>query len=178
MVKASRENEKKIPRSKKILRSTFLWQFLLAAVMLAMAALFIRSEHVELRQIREQFLGIYPIYLLLGGLLTALYIFLQGEMYVQSFKTVQWKLKRRHAILLFLKRNLVSVFLPAGGFSSLTFWHSDRCHCCRSCPRLRPDKRPTAGNGSLGICLPDRPYYLFSVAFGFCSPAGMGVSGY
>jgi len=122
VVKASPENEKKIPRIKKILRSTFLWQFLLAAVMLAMAGLFIRSQHVELRQIREQFLGIYPIYLLLGGLLTALYIFLQGEMYVQSFKTVQWKLKRRHAILLFLKRNLVSVFLPAGGFSSLTFF--------------------------------------------------------
>jgi len=122
VVKASPENEKKIPRIKKILRSTFLWQFLLAAVMLAMAGLFIRSQHVELRQIREQFLGIYPIYLLLGGLLTAFYIFLQGEMYVQSFKTVQWKLKRRHAILLFLKRNLVSVFLPAGGFSSLTFF--------------------------------------------------------
>ena len=122
MVKASPENGKKISRIQKILRSTFLWQFLLAAVMLAMAGLFIRSQHVELGQIREQFLGIYPIYLLLGGLLTALYIFLQGEMYVQSFKTVQWKLKRRHAILLFLKRNLVSVFLPAGGFSSLTFF--------------------------------------------------------
>src|SRR5258706_3644998 len=90
--------------------------------MLGMAALFIRSQHVELREIRGQFLGIYPIYLLLGSLLTGLYIFLQGEMYVQSFRTVQWKLKRRHAILLFLKRNLVSVFLPAGGFSSLAFF--------------------------------------------------------
>ena len=91
--------------------------------MLGMAGLFIWSEHVELRQIREQFLEIYPIYLLLGGLLTALYIFLQGEMYVESFKTVQYKLKLRHAILLFLKRNLVSVFLPAGGFSSLAFFN-------------------------------------------------------
>ena len=101
---------------------TFLWQFLLAGLMLGMAVFFIGSEHVELSQIREQFQGLYPIYLLFGLLLTALYVVLQGEMYVQSFKTVFWKLKLRHAMVLFLKRNLVSVFLPAGGFSSLAFF--------------------------------------------------------
>ena len=90
--------------------------------MLGMAVFFIGSEHVELSQIREQFQGLYPIYLLFGLLLTALYVVLQGEMYVQSFKTVFWKLKLRHAMVLFLKRNLVSVFLPAGGFSSLAFF--------------------------------------------------------
>ncbi len=101
---------------------TFLWQLLLAGLMLGMAVFFIRSEHVELSEITEQFQTVYPIYLLFGILLTALYIVLQGEMYVQSFKTVYWKLKLRHGILLFLKRNLVSVFLPAGGFSSLAFF--------------------------------------------------------
>ena len=124
MFKRGMSDKQKSLTFSRIIRSSFLWQFLMAAIMLGMAAFFVSSEHLELAQIRKQFLGIHPIYLLYGILLTCLYILLQGEMYVQSFKTVQWKLKLRTGVLLFLKRNLISVFLPAGGFSSLTFFSS------------------------------------------------------
>ncbi len=43
-------------------------------------------------------------------------------MYVASFSSIQCKVKLRDTISLFLKRNLISVFLPAGGVSSLAFF--------------------------------------------------------
>lgn len=53
----------------------------------------------------------------LGGI----YVFLQGLMYVTSFKSVQLDVKLSDSVNLFLKRNLLSVFLPAGGVSSLAY---------------------------------------------------------
>lgn len=100
-----------------------LWQVTLAAVMLVLGWLFIRNQQVELIEIRKQFGRVYPIYLVFGILLTAAYILLQGEMYVQSFKSVRAKVNLITATSLFLKRNFVSIFLPAGGFSSLAFFN-------------------------------------------------------
>jgi phosphatidylglycerol lysyltransferase len=42
-------------------------------------------------------------------------------MYVSSFLSVQTRLKWKYAIELFLKRNLLGVFLPGGGVSALAF---------------------------------------------------------
>ncbi len=61
----------------------------------------------------------------LGLSLTALYIVIQGYMYVASFATFRHRLPLRLGIILFLKRNFISVFLPAGGVSSLAFFTSD-----------------------------------------------------
>jgi phosphatidylglycerol lysyltransferase len=47
---------------------------------------------------------------------------LQGLMYTSSFASVHTSLPLSDAIILFLKRNLISVFLPAGGVSSLAFY--------------------------------------------------------
>jgi len=62
---------------------------------------------------------------LLGLSLTALYIVIQGYMYVASFATFRHKIPLKLAITLFLKRNFISVFLPAGGVSSLAFFTAD-----------------------------------------------------
>ncbi|MEI7421198.1 MAG: phosphatidylglycerol lysyltransferase domain-containing protein [Prolixibacteraceae bacterium] len=62
---------------------------------------------------------------LLGLALTALYIVIQGYMYVASFATFRHKIPLGLAINLFLKRNFISVFLPAGGVSSLAFFTAD-----------------------------------------------------
>jgi phosphatidylglycerol lysyltransferase len=43
-------------------------------------------------------------------------------MYVTSFSTVHCKVSLISATILFLKRNFISVFLPAGGVSSLAFF--------------------------------------------------------
>ena len=62
---------------------------------------------------------------LLGLSLTAFYIVIQGYMYVTSFATFRHKLPLQLGIVLFLKRNFISVFLPAGGVSSLAFFTGD-----------------------------------------------------
>ncbi|MBX2940857.1 MAG: lysylphosphatidylglycerol synthetase family protein [Cyclobacteriaceae bacterium] len=100
----------------------FFWQLLLAFFMIGMAAFFIKNEHIELIQIKDQLATSRPDYIILGVILTVVYIGLQGQMYVHSFKALGNSIPIDAATLLFLKRNLVSVFLPAGGFSSLAFF--------------------------------------------------------
>ncbi len=90
--------------------------------MLGMAVFFIRAQHVEVVQISEQLQTSIPLYIVLGILLTGVYIVAQGQMYVHSFKALNVDLSLGNAIKLFLKRNLISIFLPAGGFSSLIFF--------------------------------------------------------
>lgn len=62
-----------------------------------------------------------PFWILAGVLLTSAYIFLQALMYRFSFRAVGLQLNMTDALELFLKRNFISVFLPAGGISSLAF---------------------------------------------------------
>ncbi|KLT65508.1 phosphatidylglycerol lysyltransferase domain-containing protein [Pedobacter sp. BMA] len=100
----------------------FFWQFFLAIFMLGMAVFFIRSQHVEVVQITRQLDTAVPAYVVLGMLLTGVYIIAQGQMYVYSFKALDVDISLVNSIKLFLKRNLISIFLPAGGFSSLIFF--------------------------------------------------------
>ncbi|GAA4795569.1 hypothetical protein GCM10023231_25010 [Olivibacter ginsenosidimutans] len=51
-----------------------------------------------------------------------IYVLFQALMYVHSFKSVGKTISLKMAISLFLKRNLVSVFLPGGGITSLVFF--------------------------------------------------------
>lgn len=105
-----------------MLKKKTFWQVVLAILMLALCVFFIKNEHIELLGIRKTLGKCRLPYVLLGILVTGIYIVLQGYMYVKSFRTIGSKVKLSSTILLFLKRNLVSVFLPAGGFSSLAFF--------------------------------------------------------
>ncbi len=93
--------------------------------MIGMAIFFVKNEHLELIDIKNKFRELNLFFVFLGGLGTLIYIFLQGLMYVQSFKALNLSLTLNKAITLFLKRNLISIFLPAGGFSSLVFFSKD-----------------------------------------------------
>lgn len=110
----------KIFKNSKINKS--IWQIALAILMLLMSFYFIKNEHLELVEIKHTLQNINQFYLLLGLFVTALYILLQGLMYVFSFRSVGLKVGFGVATLLFLKRNVISIFLPAGGFSSLAFF--------------------------------------------------------
>ncbi len=109
-------------RPPRLFYNRFFWQLILALFMLGMAFFFIHHEHVELIEIKNLFNQLNPFYVLLGVLLTVAYVFIQGEMYVYSFKTIGKEVPLISCAGLFLRRNLVSVFLPAGGFSSLAFF--------------------------------------------------------
>ena len=100
----------------------FFWQFFVAIFMLGMAVFFIRAEHLEVIKIKQELNNCDPLYIGFGIGLTIIYVLAQAQMYVYSFKALNKKIPLGLAVRLFLKRNLVSVFLPAGGFSSLAFF--------------------------------------------------------
>jgi phosphatidylglycerol lysyltransferase len=106
----------------KLTYNKFFWQFFIAAFMLAMAVFFFKEQHIELIRIQEELRKSNPVYIIAGILLTVLYVLAQAQMYVHSFRALNKDIPLGVALQLFLKRNLVSIFLPAGGFSSLVFF--------------------------------------------------------
>lgn len=109
----------------KLVYNKFFWQFFLVAFMLGMVMFFIHEEHLEVLMIKQQLSTSIPQYIFTGVILTIIYILAQGQMYVHSFKALGVKLPLLTAVHLFLKRNLISIFLPAGGFTSLAFFNGD-----------------------------------------------------
>jgi phosphatidylglycerol lysyltransferase len=109
----------------KILYNKFFWQLIFAMFLIGMAVFFIRHENLELSKIGEQLSGSNPLYVGLGILLTCVYIIFQGKMYVHSYKALGITIPLKVALRLFLKRNFISIFLPAGGISSLAFFTTE-----------------------------------------------------
>lgn len=97
------------------------WRELLAVLMLLLAFMFFRSERKELHAIIPQMKAADPLWIITGVVLTVVYFFLQGGMYRKSFSSIALSLPWGMSVDLFLKRNFVSVFLPAGGVSSLAY---------------------------------------------------------
>ncbi|MDX3914391.1 MAG: phosphatidylglycerol lysyltransferase domain-containing protein [Pseudosphingobacterium sp.] len=83
---------------------------------------FLKQQREELIKVKETTVQSDPLWVLIGIIGVLLYILLQALMYVHSFKTVGKTLSIRLATQLFLKRNLLSVFLPGGGVTSLAFF--------------------------------------------------------
>jgi len=110
----------KIGKLSNIFRLT-RWKEILAVVVLLLAFVFFRSERHELASIGPQLKNSNSEWIFIGVLLGGIYVFLQGLMYVTSFKSVQLDVKLSDSVNLFLKRNLLSIFLPAGGVSSLAY---------------------------------------------------------
>ena len=83
---------------------------------------FINHEHTELAEVKRVLFNADWKFVLAGILLTVVYILLQGLMYTASFASIRHRISLLSAVVLFLKRNLISIFLPAGGISSLAFF--------------------------------------------------------
>jgi phosphatidylglycerol lysyltransferase len=97
-------------------------QFILTALFLALGIWFLKHEQAELSEVKATLIATKWVWLIAGILVTGIYITLQGLMYVTSFNAIQCRIGLIDAISLFLKRNLISIFLPAGGVSSLAFF--------------------------------------------------------
>jgi phosphatidylglycerol lysyltransferase len=106
----------------KLLYNKFFWQLIFSAFLIGTSIFFIRHENVELYRITEQLRLSNIWYLLTGILLTGVYVVFQGQMYIHSYLAMGINIPLKVALRMFLKRNLLSVFLPAGGFSSLIFF--------------------------------------------------------
>ncbi len=110
-----------IQQNLKKIFSKIRWRELLALLILFLAFVFFRSERKEMSAILPQLQHAKTLWIVLGILLTFIYISLQALMYISSFRAVDLKLNFWQAVELFLKRNFLSVFLPAGGVSSLAY---------------------------------------------------------
>jgi phosphatidylglycerol lysyltransferase len=100
-------------------------KFLLALLFIAIGAWFFKHEQPELGKIKHVLLTSRLPYIILGLTVMFAYIFLQGLMYKLAFASVRKKVPIYTTILLFLKRNLISIFMPAGGVTSLAFFTND-----------------------------------------------------
>jgi phosphatidylglycerol lysyltransferase len=100
-------------------------QFLFTALFIGMAAWFISHEKTELHSVSQILSGADITWIVAGLLLVIFYITIQGLMYVTSFAAMNIRLSLWNAVILFLKRNFISVFLPAGAVSSLAFFNSE-----------------------------------------------------
>ncbi len=97
------------------------WKEILAVLLLLLGLFFFRAERGELASLLPHLHAAIPAWVVAGVIVTGLYILLQAGMYVTSFLAIGSRLSWWYAIELFLKRNFLSVFLPAGGISSLTY---------------------------------------------------------
>ncbi|TAM93310.1 MAG: lysylphosphatidylglycerol synthetase family protein [Chitinophagaceae bacterium] len=109
---------------RKIIAGQFYWRELLSILFILVAFYFFRKEQGEFGKVRGVLSSIHISWLLWGILLVLAYIALQALMYVTSFAAVGAKISYWGAIELYLKRNLVGIFLPAGGVTSQTFFKS------------------------------------------------------
>ena len=101
---------------------TLIFQLLFLGAGAALAVWFIRSNAGEVRQILPLLANSRLDCILAGIALTGVYIWLQGLMYVFSFRAVNRRLPIVTGMSLFLRRNVASTFLPMGGVTSLAFF--------------------------------------------------------
>ena len=97
------------------------WKEILTVIMLLLAIVFFRSERKELHAIVPQIKQANTFWIITGFAITVLYIFFQAGIYKKSFKAIGLLLTWNNAFILFLKRNFISVFLPAGGVTALAY---------------------------------------------------------
>jgi phosphatidylglycerol lysyltransferase len=103
----------------------FYFKEVLAFLFLLFAVYFFRHQARELKTTGLVLQGSKINWILIGIGITLFYVFCQAEMYVFSFKTVGTRIKLWDGVKLFLRRNLISVFLPGGGVTSLVFFTKD-----------------------------------------------------
>ncbi len=102
--------------------SKIIAQFSFTLLFIGLGIWFIKHESTELVDVKNVLIAARWQWVLTGISLTVLYVLLQSQMYVFSFASVKSKVSIADSITLFLKRNFISVFLPAGGVSSLAFF--------------------------------------------------------
>lgn len=103
-------------------RRRLILQFLLSALFIGLGIWFFHHEAAEISKVTAELTTATPLLVLLGIVVTALYIITHSFMYRSAFAALDAKITIKAGLVLFLKRNFISLFLPAGGVSSLAFF--------------------------------------------------------
>lgn len=100
-------------------------QLVLGLLSILAGIYFIRHEQTELAQVKTVLSSANAWFVALGLLSVLLFVLVQGWMYQYSFRAVQKTIPLKTAILLFLKRNFISVFIPASTVTNIFFFNKD-----------------------------------------------------
>ncbi|WP_431160777.1 phosphatidylglycerol lysyltransferase domain-containing protein [Flagellimonas beolgyonensis] len=100
-------------------------QLVLGVLSILVGLYFIKQERSELVQVRSIIAKVDLGLLAIGLALALFFVVVQGWMYQFSFRAVQRKMPLKTAMLLYLKRNFVSVFIPAGTVTNMFFFNKD-----------------------------------------------------
>ena len=97
------------------------WKEVLAIIFILIAIYFFWKQRGELKSLGTSLENTRRLWLWLGIGGTIIYILLQAGLYVYSFLAIGGKITWLDAIELYLKRNVIAVFLPAGGITALAY---------------------------------------------------------
>ncbi len=86
---------------------------------------FIKHQRAELGEVKTVLIQANKWLLLIGIILVFLFVVIQGFMYQFSFKAVNKFISLKMGILLYLKRNFISVFIPAGTVTNMFFFNKE-----------------------------------------------------
>lgn len=149
----------------------FIAQFLLASLFIFLGAWFVRHEQSELGKVKNVLLASNWLYVLAGIAVTALYIVLQGLMYKMAFASLRNNIPLPTTILLFLKRNFISIFMPAGGIASLAFFTGDLQKKGINGTRIHFASTIYAFTGIVSVILVAIPVLIFALIEGLSGSA-------
>lgn len=147
--------------------SKLIARFLLAALFLTLGAWFFKHQQAELGKIKEVLLSSKTNFIIAGIAGSTIYIFLQGLMYKMAFASVKKKVTLGQTTLLFLKRNLVSIFMPAGGVTSLAFFSGDIDKSGNSRTKIHFASSIYAFIGILSVAVVSVPVIIYALVRGF-----------
>jgi phosphatidylglycerol lysyltransferase len=99
--------------------------FVFTIFFIGLSVWFVGHEQVELHRVKHLLITSNWVWISLGIVLSVAYVFIHGLMYRSSFAAVGSNVSIWDGTVLYLKRNFVSVFLPAGGVSSLAFFSGE-----------------------------------------------------
>ncbi|PZP43680.1 MAG: lysylphosphatidylglycerol synthetase family protein, partial [Pseudopedobacter saltans] len=100
-------------------------QIFLAIFFIVVAVHFFSQQKYEFHNIKIVLKKAFFGWVVIGFLITLLFVLLQGLMYVYSFRAIGKRVSVWRCTVLFLKRNFISIFLPAGGITSLAFFNRE-----------------------------------------------------
>lgn len=103
----------------------FLFKILLGLFLLFGGIFFFIEQRKEVIAASQLIRNTSVVWIFIGALLSLGYIVIHGFVYKASFEALSHKLPMGIAIKLFLKRNFVGVFLPAGGFTSIALFRNE-----------------------------------------------------
>lgn len=141
-------------------------QFVFTLFFIGIGIWFLEHERTELGQIKTTLALADKFWIATAFILFVLYILLQSVMYMQSFRAVNSEVPFTNAAVLFLKRNFVSVFLPAGGVTSLAFFTKGLVQKGIKESQIYLASSIYAFIGILSVAVVAVPVFLISIIYG------------